>query len=54
VTRFTVQLEYRHDDEWREVVRYDHDGTDIGGGHDVTEEGLHIDIYRDGEQYRRR
>lgn len=54
VTRFIVQLEYLVDpesDEWATVVRYDHD--DAGGdeaAHDVTEEGLHIDVYRDGEK----
>lgn len=52
VTRFVVQLEYLIDpstDEWATVVRYDHDaeGSDEAA-HDVTEEGLHIDIYRDG------
>ena len=51
VTRFVVQLEYRVEGEWREVVRYDHDPASEFG-HDVTEEGLHIDVYRDGEQYR--
>lgn len=51
VTRFVVQLEYRVGDDWEEVVRYDHDpASELG--HDVTEEGLHIDIYRDGQQYR--
>jgi hypothetical protein len=52
VTRFVVQLEYHHSGEWHPVVRYDHDGT--GGSdhaHDVTEDGLHIDIYRDGEKH---
>jgi hypothetical protein len=48
VVRFVVQLEYSHDGEWREVVRYDHDGTGENEfAHDVTEEGLHIDIFRD-------
>lgn len=52
VTRFMVQLEYRHEGAWREVVRYDHDpeGPDEMA-HDVTEEGLHMDIYRDGEKH---
>jgi hypothetical protein len=54
VTRFVVQLEYQIDplsDEWETVVRYDHDneGSDEAT-HDVTEEGLHIDIYRGGEK----
>jgi hypothetical protein len=50
VTRFMVQLEYLIDGEWSPIVRYDHDGETDHGGHDVTEEGLHIDIYRDGEK----
>lgn len=54
VARFVVQLEYLVDaehDEWAIVVRYDHDsqGSDETT-HDVTEDGLHIDIYRDGEK----
>lgn len=49
VTRFVVQLEYYHDDGWNTVVRYDHDAEGSEeASHDVTEEGLHIDIYRDG------
>ena len=50
VTRFVIQLEYWLDGDWREVVRYDHD-RDAPGGHDVTDEGLHRDVYRDGEKY---
>jgi hypothetical protein len=50
VTRFVIQLEYHHNGEWHEVVRYDHDavGSDEAT-HDVTEEGIHMDIYRNGE-----
>ena len=51
VTRFVLQLEYHHEDEWLPVVRYDHDEVTDHGGHDVTREGLHIDVYRDGEKY---
>jgi hypothetical protein len=51
VERFVLQLEYRLDGEWTPVVRYDHDEVTDHGGHDVTEEGLHIDVYRDGEKY---
>jgi len=52
VTRFVVQLEYHHNGEWNPVVRYDHDGTgESEHTHDVTEEGLHIDIYRNGEKH---
>lgn len=54
VVRFVVQLEYLTDpgaEEWGTVVRYDHDaGGSDEATHDVTEEGLHIDIYRDGEK----
>jgi hypothetical protein len=51
ITRFVVQLEYRLDGNWVEIVRFDHDpeGTH---GHDVTEEGIHMDVYRDGEKLR--
>jgi hypothetical protein len=49
VPRFFAQLEYRLGDEWAEVVRFDHD-EDAEGGHDVTEEGVHMDVYRDGEK----
>jgi hypothetical protein len=52
VTRFTVQLEYLLDGRWTPVVRYDHDGVTDRGGHDVTEAGLHMDVYRDGEKLR--
>ena len=48
VTRFLVQLEYCVENEWHEVVRYDHAPASEFG----HEEGLHIDVYRDGEQYR--
>jgi len=51
VTKFMVQLEYWLDGDWQTVVRYDHN-EDAEGGHDVTEEGLHRDSYRDGEKYR--
>ena len=44
-----VQLEYWTDGAWQEVVRYDRD-PESEMGHDVTEEGLHMDVYRDGEK----
>lgn len=51
VRRFFVQLEYWIDGEWRPVVRYDHDpGAPTEMRHDVTTEGLHMDIYRHGEK----
>jgi hypothetical protein len=51
VTRFFIQLEYWLDGEWFEVIRFDHD-PEAEMGHDITEEGLHMDIYRDGVKYR--
>lgn len=60
ITRFVVQLEYDvataspgdSRPEWHVVARFDHDSTSEGG-HDVTEEGLHLDVYRDGERHAR-
>jgi len=51
VTRFFVQLEYWLDGGWLEVVRFDHN-PDTEFGHEVTEDGLHRDIYRDGQKHR--
>lgn len=51
VKMFVVQLEYWLEGDWREVVRYDH-ASHASGGHDITEEGLHRDVYRDGEKLR--
>lgn len=58
VRAFVLQLEYDHaanpdgrgDSEWASVARFDHD---VDGPHDVREEGLHLDVYRSGEKYRR-
>ena len=49
VTAFVVQLEYWLDGDWTAVVRYDHN-PDLEAGHDVTREGVHRDVYRDGEK----
>lgn len=49
-SRFLIQLEYLVDDEWQQVVHFDHNPA-APDGHDIVEEGLHMDIYRDGEQY---
>ncbi|WP_436910374.1 DUF7718 family protein [Halosimplex marinum] len=49
VVRFVVQLEYWIDGDWAPVVRYDHD-REGESGHDIAEEGLHMDVYRDGEK----
>ena len=45
MTRFVVQLEYFHDGNRYEVVRFDHD-PENPMGHDVTTEGVHMDVYR--------
>jgi hypothetical protein len=50
-TRFVIQLEARIDGGWRQVARFDHDAENPMG-HDITEEGLHMDIYREGERVR--
>lgn len=49
ITRFMAQLEYWLGGKWHEIIRYDHD-RDAPGGHDITEDGLHRDVYRDGEK----
>lgn len=51
VIRFVSQLEYWLLDGRRVVVRYDHD-TIRSGGHDVSREGLHREVYRDGRKVR--
>ena len=53
ITRFLVQLEYDMADGWTPIVRSDHNppGT---YGHDVESQGVHIDLYRDGEKVEER
>jgi hypothetical protein len=51
VERFFIQLEYWLDGQWLEAVRFDHD-PDTEFGHDITEDGLHMDIYRNGQKHR--
>lgn len=46
-----MQIEYRLEDGWTEVVRADHDALGEAS-HDVTEEGVHLDVYRHGEKLR--
>ena len=55
ISRFMVQLEHLPegddpDDEsnWLEVVRSDHGPGE--GEHDVTGEGVHLDVYRSGSK----
>lgn len=55
---FVVQLEYNRspspltDDDWDQVARGDHH-PEKEWGHDIREEGLHIDVYEHGEQAER-
>lgn len=53
LTRFRVQLEHHVIDEWQQIVGSDHNpGSDAG--HDVTEEGVHLDVYRGGDRIDRK
>ncbi|WP_135827614.1 DUF7718 family protein [Halorussus halobius] len=57
VSEFVVQLEYdvgvradgRGSSDWRQVARFDHQ-PDHDHGHDIRDERLHMDVYRDGEK----
>lgn len=54
ITKFYVGLLYydkvRGPDHWHQAARFDHDATD-NGGHDIYEEGLHVDMLkRDGSK----
>ena len=51
VTRIILQLEYGLEGDWREGVRDDHD-RDAASGHDITEDSLHRDSSRGGENIR--
>lgn len=59
VRRFIAQLEYdieatptgENSPEWRAVARFDHDSSGEQA-HDIRDEGLHLDIYRNEEKYR--
>jgi hypothetical protein len=52
---FVVQLEentgnrYGTDQDWGQVARFDHH-PEADWGHDVREEGLHVDLYRNGRK----
>ena len=49
LTRFRVQLEHHVVDEWQQIVDSDHNpASDVG--HDATEEGVHLDVYRGGDR----
>jgi hypothetical protein len=46
-----AQLEYKLDGEWQPIVRFDHD-PESDHAHDVTTDGVHMDVYRNGEKVR--
>lgn len=53
ITSFLIKLEYRpkplQQSDWTEIARFDHNPK--GRGHDITEEGLHVDVtLRDGQE----
>ena len=59
ITAFVVELDYGLDDEfywpgecddWRPVARFDHNPT-APNGHDIRDEGLHLDVYKGGGEY---
>lgn len=50
-SQFLIQLEYRMERSWMTVVRFDHHPKSPNG-HDITEEGLHMDVLRNGEKVR--
>lgn len=59
VIQFVAQLEYNiqatpagdNEPEWRTVARFDHN-KDTQHGHDIGEEGLHLDLYKDEEKHK--
>jgi len=59
VIRFAYQLEYdiqatpagQNTPDWWPVARFDHH-SHAEHGHDIRDEGLHLDLYRDSEKYR--
>ena len=53
LTRFRVQLEHHAVDEWQQIVGSDHNPA-AETGHDVTVEGVHLDVYRGGERIDRK
>lgn len=52
---FRVQLEYNFepepysDNDWQQVAGFDHH-PNVDWGHDIREERLHLDIYRNGRK----
>lgn len=59
VVQFVAQLEYDiratpaggNTPEWRTVARFDHN-SETEQGHDVQDEGLHLDLYKNEEKHK--
>lgn len=51
VESFFVAYEYRLAGSWETVARFDHDPNALYG-HDIEAEGLHMDLYKQGQKYR--
>ncbi|PSP95639.1 hypothetical protein BRC91_01835 [Halobacteriales archaeon QS_4_62_28] len=51
VTNFIVAYEYKLRGSWETVAQFDH-GPESPYGHDIDEEGLHMDLYKEGQKYR--
>lgn len=45
VVNFVVAYEYKLRDSWMMVARFDH-AQESPHGHEITEEGLHLDLFR--------
>lgn len=50
VTAFVVQLYWWRDGSWHLFAQFDHT-PETPEGHDVTVEGIHMDVFRDGEKH---
>lgn len=51
VAGFVVAYDYGLDGGWKRIAQFDHN-PDSQFGHDIEEEGLHMDLYREGQRYR--
>lgn len=57
IVAFCVQLEFNHSpaadrsDDWQYIARFDHKPESVEG-HDIREEGLHMDLYHPTEDDR--
>lgn len=51
MTDFIVVYEYRLRGSWEIVAQFDHDPDSLYG-HDIEQEGLHMDLYKEGQKYR--